>query len=155
MASAPTAAVLPSLSGAALIWGFLHSRVPGRKRRVASCFQIQVEIPLSAKDSSPVPSTPHGSANYMTSVRIGNLHSSHQLILPEACIEMPGIVSSATENYTGGGAVTDGMCTPTVSVQKHIHAYITAVLYVRYTRKRIYQYRESNLIHPASLKRGL
>lgn len=59
------------------------------------------------------------SANYMTSMRIGNLDSSRQLILPEACIEMPGIVSSASENCTGGGAVTDGMCTQTVSVYKN------------------------------------
>lgn len=96
------------------------------------------------------------SANYMTSVRIGNLYSSGQLILPEACIEMPGIVSSASENYTGGGAVTDGMCTQTVScVQKHIHAYIQLSYMRGYTRKHIYQYRDSNLVHPASLKRGL
>lgn len=108
---------MPSLSGTALIWGFLHSRVPGRKKGMTPCFQIQVEIPLSARDSSPVPSTPHRSANDTASVRIGNFYSSRQLILPEACTEMPGIVSSASENYTGGGAVTDGMCTDSLCVQ--------------------------------------
>lgn len=58
----------------------------------------------------------------MASVRIGDISSSSlQLTLRKACVEVTGIVSSASESYTGGGAVTDTIGIQTGSACKNIH----------------------------------
>lgn len=58
----------------------------------------------------------------MASVRIGNIYSSSlQLTLRKACVEMTGIVSSVSESYTGGGAVTDMIGIQTGSACKNTY----------------------------------
>ena len=84
---------------------FSQPRALRRKKRVALYFQVHVEFPLSAKDSSPVSRTPEVSGHYTASMRTSNLYASHlQLHLLKACVKMSGIVSSArTVQWRGWG----------------------------------------------------
>lgn len=91
MASAATAASLKQHSPDLEI---SQPRALHGKEGVASCFQIHVEFPLSAKDSSPVPWTPDAAGNYVAAVRTSNLYASRlQLIFLKACVKMSGVVS--------------------------------------------------------------
>lgn len=109
-AFALVAAVLSSLSSTTLIWSPPQSRGWCRQKGVASCFQIQVETPLSAKDSSPVLWTHTGlEVNYVASMRISPLYaSSLQLSLLKA-----HAVLARGRWRKGGGLVTIVMCTRT------------------------------------------